>query len=141
HLSIQRTTTIRGRYFYIGDNSSVTLDDDCLIEGFFHIGDNCRIEIGKHFRMTNHPSFIIDNNSIVRIGDYCLFDETPHAPATIRVEAGKLTLEHNVTVRGSIKVEGGDLFVGSNTFLNHGSEVRSEAKVSIGSHVLVSYFT
>lgn len=139
-LRLPSSTQIGGRYFYVGNKSSVVFDQDCVIHGYFHVGDNCRVEIGKHFRMTHYPSFVVDDNSTVRIGDYCVFDETPHAPASISVKSGSLSIDRNVTIRGSIKVSGGELSIGSDTFLNHGSEVRSEATVVIGSHVLVSYF-
>lgn len=131
---------ISGPLFRVGANSTLAIGDNSAISGFFSVGQDNTVQIGKRFRVMAGGSFSIDKNSQVVVGDYCLISViAPHA-GVIQMPSGRITIGENVTIRAKVIVDDGDLTIGSHTFINQGSELRCMDSVSIGSYVLVSYY-
>jgi acetyltransferase-like isoleucine patch superfamily enzyme len=137
---IGKASRITGRVFTVGRESRLSVEHGALLAGNVMIGDNCSVEIGANFKLLGGASLIVVDHSRVTLGDDCLLEAVAPFPASIRVLAGTLQVGNNGNVRGDIRVNGGTFSMGSNSFVNHGSEIRCEESVTIGDYVFVSYF-
>lgn len=139
-LHIGSASRITGRVLTVGSESRVSVEHDALIAGNVIIGDDCSVQIGANFKLLGGASLIVADHSRVTLGDNCLVESVAPFSASIRVVAGTLEVGDNGNMRGDIWVDGGMFSMGSNSFINHGSEIRCDESVTIGDYVFVSYF-
>lgn len=104
---------------YIGNNSEVIIEDDCVFEN-------------NIIRITNH--------SKVYFGKGVMMLSGPVATIAIEVDNGTLTLDGYNRFMSDILVRfGGVMKVGKYTGIGYNSEIRCEESVTIGDYGLFSY--
>lgn len=132
---------IKKSNIFVRKNSSFVTGNNCLIENSTIIidresdvifGENCKIVDSKIF-VTNQGTLLFGNDCLTK-------SEKPYFEADIEIKAGKAEFGKNSNVKGKILVNKGSLYMGDNSFLNHGSEIRCEDSITIGDYVLISYF-
>ncbi len=139
-LQIGKTSQVKGRVLTIGRKSTLSIGEGALIEGDIRIGDNCQVQIGNNFKLLGKASLTIDNHSFATWGNDCLVESVVPFRNQIRVIFGSFYAGNNSNIRGDIVVQEGNFRMGSNSFINAGSEVRCEESIEIGDYVFISYF-
>jgi acetyltransferase-like isoleucine patch superfamily enzyme len=104
---------------YIGNNSEVTIEDDCVF---------------------NHNIINIANHSKVYFGKGVMMLSGPLGAVPIQVDNGTLSFEGYNRFMSEILVRfGGVMKVGKYTGIGYNSEIRCEESVTIGDYGLFSY--
>ncbi|MFI5148638.1 MAG: acyltransferase [Bacteroidia bacterium] len=132
-------TTIKGS-IYVGKNSTLTIEDGVTFRGSLHIGEQCKVFIGKGSSL-DPASFYIGNGSEMHLSPFCVFNAPPHFPGSVRLEENcKLTLSEHVRIQAEIVIRfGGFVSIGTWSSINYLSEIRCDERVQIGSFCLISY--
>jgi acetyltransferase-like isoleucine patch superfamily enzyme len=131
---------IRRGIINVGPNSTLIIGHTSLISGYINIQNGSHLETGSHFKIIG-GSIIMDDNSTLISGNYNIIEQTGAERSMINISNGKMTTGLNTCMRGVISINpGGQLDIGSNTFLNNGSEIRCADKTSIGNYVYISYY-
>jgi acetyltransferase-like isoleucine patch superfamily enzyme len=138
-ISIHQNAVKIGR-ISVGENSELFIEEGFNFNGTITIGNNCNVRIGKNCDIKNALFTIIDGSKVT-IGNDCFFDAPAHTPNYINVEdKGTFILADNVRIQSDILVRfGGVLSFGTYSFINWGSEIRCEEKVTIGEYTIMSY--
>ena len=139
-LRLGRSSHIRGRALTIGKGSTLSIGDGAVIDGNIMIGDDCTVCIDPNFRLLGGAALIVDDHSRVQIGEDCLVEDVAPFRAGLSVVNGSARLGNNANIRGEVSVQEGQLWLGSNSFVNHGADIRCEESVRIGDYVFISYF-
>ncbi len=139
-LHLGRASRVRARALTLGKNSTLTIGEGAVIDGNIMIGDGCTVGIGRSFKLLNGASLVVYEHSQVEIGEDCLVGAVAPFSAGLRVVDGSATLGTNANIRGEVSVQEGRFWLGSNSFINHGAEIRCEESVRIGDYVFISYF-
>ena len=139
-LHFGRASHVKGRALILGKGSALSVGDGALIDGNIVIGDGCTVHIDRDFKLLNGASLIVREHSQVQIGEDCLVEAIAPFRAGLRVVDGSARLGTNANIRGEVSVQDGRFWLGSNSFVNHGAEVRCEESVRIGDYVFISYF-
>jgi acetyltransferase-like isoleucine patch superfamily enzyme len=137
--SIGKGSRIKSRSFKVGHNSTVVIGSDSLIEGSIIVGDNCRLIIGDNFKLIK-ASLRVDRSSQATFGKDCSIISVTPLPCSVVVTEGSLSVDGNNNFKGVVRVDEGNFVMGSNNFINQGSEIRCEESIEIGDYVLISYF-
>lgn len=121
-ISIGKNVIITNSKIYIDGTSSLILGDNTTIDG---------VEI----RITNGGKISIDTHSIIKR------ERNPVVPEII-CDSGNISIsDHSLLQAERIWVRyGGELKIGQYTNINHGSEIRCDEKISIGSFCGISYY-
>jgi acetyltransferase-like isoleucine patch superfamily enzyme len=139
-LRMGRSIHVRGRALTVGRGSTLSIGDGALIDGNVMIGDQCMVSIDRNFRLLGGATLAVHDHGCAQIGEYCLIEAGAPFRAGLHVVNGSAQLGGNAAIRGEVSVRGGQFWLGSNTFVNHGAEIRCEESVKIGDHVFISYF-
>ena len=139
-LQLGRASHVRGRALTVGKGSTLSVGDGAIIDGNIMIGDGCEVNIDRNFKLLNGASLIVHEHSQVQIGEDCLVEAVAPFRAGLRVVDGAAQLGANANIRGEVSVQEGWFWLGSNSFVNYGAEIRCEESVRIGDYVFISYF-
>ncbi|MFM7363021.1 MAG: hypothetical protein ACKO11_00675 [Cuspidothrix sp.] len=124
----------------LGNQSSVVINEEVIIENsLISIGDNCTMVIQRNSVLKN-INFCLLNGANVNIGAGAIFNNQIRLQ-TIVVDNGSFTVDEKVNIKAdNITVRfGGNLKIGKYTGIGHGTEIRCEEKIDIGSYGLISY--
>ncbi len=121
--------------------SKIIFGKNCIIqnckiivesESEFKLGDNCKLI---------NATIVVKHQSELVFGNDCLVQsDKPYYEALINVISGSAQFGTNANIKGRVLVNDGCYKMGSNSFINHGSEIRCENSVTIGDYVFISYF-
>lgn len=139
-LDLGRGCCVRGRALIVGKGSTLSIGDRALIDGNIMIGDGCAVRIDHNFKLLGGASLVVEDQGQVQINEDSLVEAIAPFRAGLRVVGGSAFLGANANIRGEVLVHGGRFWLGSNSFVNHGSEIRCEESVKIGDYVFISYF-
>ncbi|HXC03779.1 MAG TPA: acyltransferase [Bacteroidia bacterium] len=135
----RKNTSIKG-LISVGKNSTLTMEEDVQFNGNLHIGENCKVYIGKNCTL-DQATFYIQKGSEMHISDHCVFDAPAQFPNVIRLEDHcKLHLSEHARVQAEVVIRfGGSVTMGTWSSINYLSEIRCDEQVDIGSYCLISY--
>ena len=139
-LHLARTSRFSGRALTVGERSVLSIGAGAIIDGNVMIGDDCTVRIDRNFKLLNGASLIVDDHGQVQIDKDCLVEAVSPFRACLRVVRGSARLCANANLRGEVLVQEGQFWLGANSFVNHGTEIRCDERVRIGDYVFVSYF-
>jgi acetyltransferase-like isoleucine patch superfamily enzyme len=140
---VLKNSTI-GAVNFVSTNSNISLNE-CNID----LGDkihfkNVRMDlfstnlnIGNNFRL-HHVNWHVHYGQI-KIGNYFLWESKHGNLASYENRKGKLLIGDNSRIQADIAQIASAFTIGSNSFLNKGTQVSCLNSISIGNYVMISY--
>lgn len=138
-LSIGRGGDFRKAKLILGKKASLTVGRNARIVGTIAVDDNCQLEIGENFKLID-ADLMIGGGGQAHFGNDCLLASVAPYKCAVTIDGGVFRAGDNDNIRGRVMVTGGVMTIGSNSFINHGTEVRCEHGVTVGEYVFISYF-
>jgi acetyltransferase-like isoleucine patch superfamily enzyme len=99
---------------------------------------NSHVSIGEHCQVFDFDVSLIDCAE-VSIGKYMMLRRHPLKEGSLTAAQSVIRAGDNNRIEAVIKCRNSCLTIGSNNFINHGSEIRCEKSIHLGDHIFVSY--
>lgn len=116
-------------------DSTADISHDARIANSTVVVSNGKVTIGKNCKLVNVSIYI--NNGELNLGDWSIVKD-----CFIEINEGKVSVSHHskLQCKHIYARFGGAIDIGCYTNLNHGTVVRAEQSVKIGSYCQISYY-
>jgi acetyltransferase-like isoleucine patch superfamily enzyme len=119
------------KIFVRGPSTIVNCSIDLQNSADLSLGEGVSL-IGAKIYVGENSKLEIDNDSII--------DSVNPYATNIIISYGNVKIDSDSRVRASIGVKyGGQVLIGSKTFINEGTELRCDNSIKIGSYTMISY--
>ncbi|MEN9964950.1 MAG: hypothetical protein RL582_2045 [Bacteroidota bacterium] len=136
-ITIEKNVRLIKSRFYVHSSNCKIESETKIIDSIVYI-ENSRIHLGKSTQL-NNIQFSLYNQSEFKCGNHVLLDGSKHSRAGFYAYDSKISWGNNVNHYAHSQCNQGSWIAGDNIFINWGTQIRCDCRISMGSNILISY--